>query len=376
LIESVLLNGAHNLATETGVGRFVINKKNVLLLSDVNLRVLYSGKDADKLKNIARTEPTSTKVHSSTILVPPTFIFVTSNQKLQTHKFLEKKISHFASTSKPSFYPRFYESDVEITGPKRHLDEHVTAIKMRYLEMFIRKRPEIDERHFPSSGSFQRRHFVIGLHQRVLCLLEKYKNAKYHSPFLYMYAFTGLCKNMQLFPVGTLEQTTQLMDVYRLSGREKASHLGLVVSRDEPVGESTSSNISQPKQQEEEIKEEEEAENISWSQDATAASTERSSASCGSYHMSPVRNDYLSTPNSFDNESDSAAYDEAMLPHSLGHDSGTIDTAFEKKTGDERGAKEGGDGDTCRDTSRQTARVSVEDGDTDDEMAQLDVSNL
>jgi hypothetical protein len=352
LIESVLLNGAHNLATETGVGRFVINKKNVLLLSDVNLRVLYSGKDADKLKNIARTEPTSTKVHSSTILVPPTFIFVTSNQKLQTHKFLEKKISHFASTSKSTFYPRFYESDVEITGPKRHLDEHVTAIKMRYLEMFIRQRPEIDPLHFPTSGAFQRRHFVVGMHPRVLRLLEKYKNAKFHSRFLFMYSFTGLCKNMEFFPVGTMDHVTQLMDVYRLSEREKASLFGLVpVSRHETVRESTPNNSPAA-----EI-EKEEAENISWSQDATA-STERSFTSCGSYHMSPVRNDYLSTPNSFDNESDSAAYDEAMLPHSLGHDSGTIDTAFEKKTGDERGAKEGGD------------------GDTDDEMAQLDVSNL
>jgi hypothetical protein len=192
LIESVLLHGAHCLATETGVGRFVINKKNCILLSDVNLRVLYSGPDADKLKNIARTEPTSTKVHSSTVIVPATFILVTSNQKLQTHKFLEKKFRHQFAT-KEEFYPRFYESDVEITDKKRHLTEHVNAIKMRYLEMFIRQRPEIDPLHFPTSGSFQRRHFVLGMHSRVLRLLEKYKNAKYHSRFLYMYLFTGLC---------------------------------------------------------------------------------------------------------------------------------------------------------------------------------------
>jgi hypothetical protein len=277
---------------------------------------------------------------------------------------MEKKFRHQFS-AKEDLFPRFYESDVEINDKKRHLEEHVAAVKMRYLEMFIRKSPPIDVQHFPSSGSFQRRHFVQGMHTRVISLLEKYKNAKYHSRFLYMYLFTGLCKNMEMFPVGTLDTVTRLMDIYQLSEREKASLFRLVVSRDESVRQST----PQPKQEaeaepqnenenENETNTEKDTEpfNNSWTRDATQSQAS-SSLSNGGFNSggssSSTSIHSVFTNNSFPRDRAESsprgrAGEKELLSYSSRHDSGEF-------------------------SERQDENNSQ---DTDDEMAQLDLSNL
>lgn len=186
-----MLQGGHNLAMDEGVGRFVIGSKNLLLLHDCDLRILYSGGDAPKFKAIARTETVTAKVHSTTIMIPPLFIMVTSNQKLLKHVFQGKNASSLKE---------IYDSDVEVPGNKRQHEENITATKMRYLELFVRSPPPLDINQLPKSGTFTREHFIMGVYRRVEEILHKYNPSDYHSPFLYLYACSGLAKNCTLSP--------------------------------------------------------------------------------------------------------------------------------------------------------------------------------
>ena len=191
LIENVLLQGGHNLAMDDGVGRFFIGSKNLLLLHDCDLRILYSGGDAPKFKAIARTETVTAKVHSTTVTIPPLFIMVTSNQKLLKHVFPGKHNSPIKD---------IYDSDVEIPGNKRQHEENIAATKMRYLELFVRAPPPLDLNQLPRSGTFTREHFILGVYSRVEGILQKYSPTDFHSPFLYLYACSGLSKNVHLLP--------------------------------------------------------------------------------------------------------------------------------------------------------------------------------
>lgn len=198
----MLLQGGHNLATDEGVGRFVTGSKNLLLLHDCDLRVLYTGNDASKFKAIARTETTTAKVHSSTITIPPLFVMVTSNQKLLRHVFPTRLLPAPGGIARKDIY----ESDVEVPGNKRQQEENILATKMRYLELFVRAPPPLDVSQLPTSGKFTREHFILGVHERVIDILNRYNKADFHSPFLYLYALSGLSKNFGSLNLAELQR--------------------------------------------------------------------------------------------------------------------------------------------------------------------------
>jgi hypothetical protein len=50
------------MSTEQGVGRFLTKSKSLLLLHDVDLSIIVTGRDKEKFKAIARTEPAVSKV--------------------------------------------------------------------------------------------------------------------------------------------------------------------------------------------------------------------------------------------------------------------------------------------------------------------------
>jgi hypothetical protein len=194
LVENVMLEGGHNLTSEEGVGRYDTGKKNLLLLHDVDLDVLVCGPDADKIRALTRGETTSAKVHSSVTILPPLFVLVTSNGRLLNHKVKEKALvgSYEFTTLLPS--------KLSLSGPGRRRDEEtVTAIKNRFLECHIRKRPENRLKNFKRLGTFKRIHFVLALFSRIVQLLEKYKPADFYSEAVYFYALSGLKLNVDYF---------------------------------------------------------------------------------------------------------------------------------------------------------------------------------
>ena len=191
------------MAMDEGVGRFVTGSKNLLLLHDCDLKILYSGGDAPKFKAIARTETVTAKIHSTTANVPPLFIMVTSNQRLLKHVFPGKNNSPIKE---------IYESDVQSgagnasssSGNKRQHEENANATKMRYLELFVRSPPPLDITQLPTCGTFSRENFIFGVKDRILEILSKYNKSDFHSPFLYLYALSGLVKNCNYMPDSTL----------------------------------------------------------------------------------------------------------------------------------------------------------------------------
>jgi hypothetical protein len=194
LVENVMLDGAHNMATEEGVGRFNTGRKNLILLHDVDLHYLYSGADADKIRAISRAETTSAKVHSSVIQVPPMFVLVTSNERIQDHKVREKALlgNHTISVVLPS--------QMILRNPNgKKQEECLQAIKNRFLECHIRARPRQDPGDLKMMGTFQGVHFVMALFPKIVQLLEKYSADIFFSPSLLYYCIGGLYLNVDQF---------------------------------------------------------------------------------------------------------------------------------------------------------------------------------
>lgn len=191
IFENPIQQISHNMTTDQGVGRFQTKSKSTLLLHDCNIEVLVKGKDVDKLKSITRTEPINVKTHGKTEPVPPMHVMVTSNKHMYLHRFKKPKIEGFCSRS-------LYKSDVQASKTVHEMD--IEAVKNRYIECFVRDRPNLLPGKLPTSGNFSRTHVIQGLFTYILELLIKYKKDDFLSDYLFLYAFIGLCKNIQVVP--------------------------------------------------------------------------------------------------------------------------------------------------------------------------------
>jgi hypothetical protein len=83
ILEAVIRQTAHELLSSTsqsggdaGVGRFEVGKKNMIFLHDIAIGKFF-GVDFDKLKAIARAEPTAVKIHGHVTNLPPLHLFYT-----------------------------------------------------------------------------------------------------------------------------------------------------------------------------------------------------------------------------------------------------------------------------------------------------------
>lgn len=187
LFEACLMEGSHVTTNEAGVGRFQVGNKPLLMFHDISIRTLVCSKDTEKIKTIARTEPTVVKVHSNVLTLQPVFVFYSSNERLMSHKFetsIEK--SHFS---------RMYGSQVNEVGKKRVSDECIAAVQNRFIEAFVRSPPPLDKQDLPTSGGFTRIHAVLGLFRRVVAIMKLYEPNQFHSPVLVQYILHGLCAN-------------------------------------------------------------------------------------------------------------------------------------------------------------------------------------
>lgn len=195
LFEACLMEGSHVTTNEQGVGRFQVGNKPVLMFHDIEIRTLAMSKDTEKIKTIARTEPTVTKIHSSTYTLQPLFLFYSSNERLMTHKFTE-------SLPSQAFQWRHYQSQVNdssIGNKKRATDENLAAIQNRFIEAFVRKPPKLDVNDLPTSGGFQRIHGILGMFPRIIALMKKYQPQDFFSPVLRQYVMHGLCSNFATY---------------------------------------------------------------------------------------------------------------------------------------------------------------------------------
>ena len=206
IFEDPVLEIGHQHVAEAGVGRWLVGKRSVLCYHDVPLERLVKGPDGEKFKTVCRSERSTCKIFGSTSVLPPLFVFVTSNQNVQTHRntlISKPPGGQFVRAAPPAQLKTERVNsklDLIYSEKKREaLKETICAVKSRILEAYVSQKPVLDQKNIPTSGNFSRLHAVLGIFERVLKILEKYDLASFQSPALWRYAVSGLVDNFANF---------------------------------------------------------------------------------------------------------------------------------------------------------------------------------
>lgn len=87
-----------------------------------------------------------------------------------------------------------YKSDLK---PTHYIHEQdIKAIQKRFIEVFVRQRPQLPPGALPSCGQFKRDHLILGLYFQVIRTLFKYKKEDCNSDYIFLYCLSGLSKNI------------------------------------------------------------------------------------------------------------------------------------------------------------------------------------
>ena len=221
LIEAPLLQIAHQLVSsssgEAGCGRFQVNSKSLILLTDIPILHLF-GPDCERFKTIARAEPTTVKIHSSVQVLPPCFLLITTNDRLHDHT-LPPRNAH----SMPVHYKSTLHPLSKMPNAKKISSEHLRAVRARFLECHVVKQCQQRPDDLRNSDLFSRQHMVLGLYMAVLNILEAHGPDDFVSKYLFHYAISGLEKNASVYAMvqeclldGLLKQILQLKIKYKL----------------------------------------------------------------------------------------------------------------------------------------------------------------
>ena len=212
ILEAVLQESSFSFNSEKGIGRYNGCKhRPILMYHDIDLSVLCKGTDGAIFRSLSRTEPTNVKVHSSLITLPPLWIIISSNQRVNSHTF-EKNLDSVETKNKfvsNSFFSKGgcnssnldkYESQLTIVGSKRELlQESLVAVRMRVLELFLKAQPNLKSTPLPSGVMFTRVNLIVGVYNRIVYTMKKYNPDDFYSPVLISYVLTALCYNYNLY---------------------------------------------------------------------------------------------------------------------------------------------------------------------------------
>ena len=199
LFENPILANGHQHVAEAGVGRWVVGKRSVLCYHDIPLDRLVKGSDGEKFKTICRTERSTCKIFGSTSVLPPLFVFITSNQNVQTHRQ--------TTTATAALFKNFMSKETVVskldhlfTAKKQDLlKESVNAVKSRVIEAYVSRQPKIDPKNIPSNGNFTRLHAILGMFERIVGILEKYDSESFYSLAMWNYAIAGMVNNIAVY---------------------------------------------------------------------------------------------------------------------------------------------------------------------------------
>ena len=156
------------------------------MFHDINIASL-TGVDLERVKSLARTENTVTKVFASTASVCPMWIFYSSNERL---------FKHTVPKTGTGLSQNQFSHAEESVNKKKVSPENLEAVRARFLEMNVHKTPHQDQADLDACGTFSRDHFILGCFDRALETLEKYTPAHFHSAHLPAYIVSALTKNL------------------------------------------------------------------------------------------------------------------------------------------------------------------------------------
>lgn len=191
LFENPILSTCYNFCSAQGVGRFNCDNVNLVLCHDISLSVLVNGTDGEVFRCLARAEVAKVKIHSSEKALEPLFVLITSNQNVHRHVF---------KATSPSGLPDIYPAQLVPSKNKLHLSESYLAMQNRILELFVRTKPAVPIEALPEPGTvFERQHSVLGLFERVMCILVKNPPDHFVSNILVSYCVSALFHNVDYF---------------------------------------------------------------------------------------------------------------------------------------------------------------------------------
>ena len=104
-----------------------------------------------------------------------------------------------------------YPSDLKPS--QRIYEEDIQAVQKRFIEVFVRQRPQLPPNALPSSGQFKRDHLIIGLYFQVIRTLFKYKKEDFNSDYIFLYCLSGLAKNLPKIKLDHQTTAKQLLSV-------------------------------------------------------------------------------------------------------------------------------------------------------------------
>ena len=197
IFENPLGEVIHNVSSDSGVGKYKVGSKTTIGFHDISLKSLLVGSQVDKIKSFCRTETIQVKIHSKTNSVKPSFVFISSNQRMNHHRFKTAKKDGFLKRT-------LYKSDLKAS--KTIHEEDIAAVRNRFIELTVREKPFIPENAIPSSTTFKRDDAIKGLHHIVIQILEKYQKSDLSTDYLYLYPIIGLSRNLHLLGRDEAEQ--------------------------------------------------------------------------------------------------------------------------------------------------------------------------
>jgi hypothetical protein len=115
------------------------------------------------------------------------WIFYSSNERLFKHAV--SKIGTGLSQTQSSHAE-------ELVQKKKVSPENLEAVRARFLEMNVHKRPRQDQADLDTCNTFSRDHFILGCFDRALETLERYTPDHFHSAHLPAYIVSALTKNL------------------------------------------------------------------------------------------------------------------------------------------------------------------------------------
>jgi hypothetical protein len=229
VFENPFSSNAHQFLNQEGVGRWNTGKHSLVMYHDINLSVLLRPSECETFKTLARTEMASVKVVGNSAYLGSLFLLLTSNQRVHTHEVenptreLRERVKSesdeaFGKKGKTSnaqqlLLPAWRPPEQSRSGakaaaksglrrtlvlesnlkPATQLDcPNVRALKSRILEAHCFQRPELEPWCIPRGEKFSRAHFLLGVYEFALSILESRERSDFYSWALPSYVLATL----------------------------------------------------------------------------------------------------------------------------------------------------------------------------------------
>ena len=168
-------------------------------------RTTISGKGEEKkLKKMAPAASSKAVTKVSQLQIPALFRFVETQVSQQHQQQSNSRLTGGGQQQpaqqhhqKEPFQYTKHASQVQVTSKNA---EQISAVRARFMELYVPCRLDLDASLFPASGSFQREHLICGIYLHIMDLMENsYSRQDFRSQCMCLYVLSGIAKNIGMY---------------------------------------------------------------------------------------------------------------------------------------------------------------------------------